>query len=92
MVKLTGTFVSGAFLSICSVNVNLANSLLLSCIIFPGGVVEGAFAYTGDITNPCRTKYDLRYYLDLADDLVKAGTHIIGIKVYTACVCICVFF
>jgi len=43
--------------------------------------VEGAIAYTGDISDPSRTKYNLQYYLDLADELVKAGTHIIGIKV-----------
>ena len=46
-----------------------------------GGVVEGAVAYTGDVSNPTRTKYNLQYYLDVADELVKAGTHIIGIKV-----------
>ena len=45
--------------------------------------MEGAIAYTGDVTNPARTKYNLQYYLDLADELVKAGTHIIGIKVNT---------
>jgi len=61
--------------------------------------VEGAFAYTGDVTDPSRTKYSLQYYLDLADQLVKAGTHIIGIKVHTvhlmypwACVRNCVCF
>jgi len=43
--------------------------------------VEGAIAYTGDVSNPTKTKYNLQYYLDLADELVKAGTHIIGIKV-----------
>jgi len=46
-----------------------------------GGVVEGSVAYTGDISDPSRTKYNLQYYLDIADELVKAGTHIIGIKV-----------
>lgn len=43
--------------------------------------MEGAIAYTGDVTDPTKTKYNLKYYLDLADELVKAGTHIIGIKV-----------
>lgn len=47
-----------------------------------GGVVEAAICYTGDVSNPDRvTKYDLRYYLDFADELVKAGTHILCIKV-----------
>ncbi|CAL1284612.1 unnamed protein product [Larinioides sclopetarius] len=45
-----------------------------------GGVVEAAISYTGDVSNPQRTKYDLNYYLNLSDELVKAGTHILCIK------------
>ncbi|GIY75433.1 pyruvate carboxylase, mitochondrial [Caerostris darwini] len=45
-----------------------------------GGVVEAAISYTGDVSNPKRTKYDLNYYLKLSDELVKAGTHILCIK------------
>ncbi|GFS64598.1 pyruvate carboxylase, mitochondrial [Trichonephila inaurata madagascariensis] len=45
-----------------------------------GGVVEAAISYTGDVSNPNRTKYDLNYYLNLSDELVKAGTHILCIK------------
>nr|CAD7440989.1 unnamed protein product [Timema bartmani] len=45
-----------------------------------GGVVEAAISYTGDLSDPSRTKYNLKYYLNLADELVKAGTHIICIK------------
>lgn len=45
-----------------------------------GGVVEAAISYTGDISDPNRTKYDLKYYVQLADELVKGGTHILGIK------------
>lgn len=45
-----------------------------------GGVIEAAISYSGDITDPKRTKYTLDYYLKLADELVKAGTHILGIK------------
>ena len=47
-----------------------------------GGVVEAAISYTGDISDPNKTKYDLKYYLDLTDELVKAGTHVLCIKVY----------
>lgn len=46
-----------------------------------GGVVEAAISYTGDVADPTRKKYDLQYYLNLADELVKAGTHILSIKV-----------
>jgi pyruvate carboxylase len=45
-----------------------------------GGVIEATMSYTGDVSDPNRTKYDLKYYLDLADQLVKANTHILGIK------------
>lgn len=45
-----------------------------------GGVVEAAISYTGDVADPSKTKYDLKYYLNLADQLVKAGTHVLCIK------------
>ncbi|XP_028031923.1 pyruvate carboxylase, mitochondrial isoform X1 [Bombyx mandarina] len=45
-----------------------------------GGVVEAAISYTGDVSDPSKTKYDLKYYTKLADDLVKAGTHVLAIK------------
>ncbi|XP_061200448.1 pyruvate carboxylase, mitochondrial [Neopsephotus bourkii] len=45
-----------------------------------GAVVEAALSYTGDVADPTRTKYSLQYYLDLARELVAAGTHILCIK------------
>lgn len=45
-----------------------------------GGVIEAAISYTGDVSDPSKKKYDLKYYLNLADELVKAGTHVLGIK------------
>ncbi|XP_060804065.1 pyruvate carboxylase, mitochondrial isoform X2 [Amyelois transitella] len=45
-----------------------------------GGVVEAAISYTGDVSDPSKKKYDLKYYLGLADELVKAGTHVLCIK------------
>ncbi|MGL4489234.1 MAG: pyruvate carboxylase [Rhizobiaceae bacterium] len=41
---------------------------------------EAAICYTGDILNPDRAKYDLKYYVNLAKDLEKAGAHIIALK------------
>ena len=46
-----------------------------------GGVVEAAISYTGDVSDPNKKKYDLKYYTNLADELVKAGTHVLAIKV-----------
>ncbi|KAF5397880.1 Pyruvate carboxylase a [Paragonimus heterotremus] len=45
-----------------------------------GGVVEGTFCYSGDVSSKKEEKYTLGYYLNLTDELVKAGTHILGIK------------
>lgn len=45
-----------------------------------GGIVEGAISYTGDVSDPTKTKYNLDYYLKLSDEIVKAGTHILCIK------------
>ncbi|RFC67712.1 MULTISPECIES: pyruvate carboxylase [Mesorhizobium] len=41
---------------------------------------EAAMCYTGDILDPERAKYDLRYYVELAKELEKAGAHIIAVK------------
>ena len=41
---------------------------------------EGAICYTGDLLDPDRAKYDLKYYVGLTRELEKAGAHIIGIK------------
>ncbi len=41
---------------------------------------EGAVCYTGDILDPARTKYSLKYYVKLAKELEKMGAHILAIK------------
>ncbi|WP_306111842.1 MULTISPECIES: pyruvate carboxylase [Roseovarius] len=43
-------------------------------------VLEAAICYTGDILDPNRAKYDLKYYLNMAKELKEAGTHILCIK------------
>ncbi len=45
-----------------------------------GKLCEGAMCYTGDILDPDRAKYSLKYYVGLAHELEAAGAHIIGIK------------
>lgn len=44
-----------------------------------GGVVEATVCYSGDMLNP-KKKYNLGYYMDLVEKIVKIGTHVIGIK------------
>ncbi|MCF6306036.1 MAG: pyruvate carboxylase [Rhodobacteraceae bacterium] len=45
-----------------------------------GKICEGAICYTGDILDPNRAKYDLKYYVDMGKDLRDAGAHILGLK------------
>ncbi len=45
-----------------------------------GAICEAAICYTGDILDPKRTKYSLKYYVKMAKDLEKMGTHILAIK------------
>jgi len=43
-------------------------------------VCEAAVCYTGDITDPNRAKYSLKYYVDKSKELEKMGAHILCIK------------
>ncbi len=43
-------------------------------------VAEGAICYTGDLLDPDRAKYDLKYYVGLAKELEAAGAHVLGLK------------
>ncbi|MFC9998156.1 pyruvate carboxylase [Nocardia sp. NPDC127526] len=43
-------------------------------------VAEVAMSYTGDLSNPNENLYTLDYYLKLAEQIVEAGAHVIGIK------------
>ncbi|MBU8877678.1 pyruvate carboxylase [Bacillus sp. FJAT-29790] len=45
-----------------------------------GKIAEAAICYTGDISDPAKTKYDLNYYKNLAKELENQGAHILGIK------------
>lgn len=45
-----------------------------------GGLAEVSLCYTGDILDVKRTKYDLKYYVQMAKDIENAGAHILAIK------------
>ncbi|MEM9032055.1 MAG: pyruvate carboxylase [Pseudomonadota bacterium] len=45
-----------------------------------GKILEASICYTGDLLDPDRAKYDLKYYVDMAKELEAAGTHILGLK------------
>ncbi|MGE5385960.1 MAG: pyruvate carboxylase [Betaproteobacteria bacterium] len=52
----------------------------MDAVVENGAICEGAICYTSDIFDAARPKYNLKYYVDMAKQLEKAGAHIIGIK------------
>ena len=52
----------------------------MDAVIDTGALCEGTLCYTGDLFDTTRPKYALKYYVDLAKQLEKAGAHILGIK------------
>ncbi len=66
----------------CVPNMQVAMDAVLSATPSHGvqPICEAAICYSGDITNPGRTKYSLKYYIDMAKQLEKMGAHILAIK------------
>ena len=52
----------------------------MEAVIAEGGICEASVCYTGDLQNPKRTKYDLKYYVGLAKELEQMGAHLLAIK------------
>ncbi|MBS1197290.1 MAG: pyruvate carboxylase [Proteobacteria bacterium] len=52
----------------------------MDAVIESGALCEAAICYTSDIFDAKRPKYNLKYYVDMAKQLEKAGAHVIGIK------------
>ncbi|SIS49549.1 pyruvate carboxylase [Phaeovulum vinaykumarii] len=52
----------------------------MDAVIESGKLCEGTICYTGDILDPDRAKYDLKYYIGMARDLEAAGAHVLGLK------------
>ncbi|GAX77798.1 hypothetical protein CEUSTIGMA_g5241.t1 [Chlamydomonas eustigma] len=52
----------------------------IDSVVKAGGIAEATLCYTGDLMDPTRTKYNLDYYLTLADQLVDHGVHSLAIK------------
>ncbi len=52
----------------------------MDAVLESGKLLEAAICYTGDINDPNRAKYDLKYYVGMAKDLEAAGAHILAIK------------
>jgi len=54
--------------------------IAMDAVVESGMICEAAICYTGDILNPKRQKYSLKYYVDLAKQLEKMGAHMLAVK------------
>ena len=52
----------------------------MDAVLETGKICEGTVCYTGDINDPDRAKYDLKYYVNMAKELRDAGSHVLGLK------------
>ena len=52
----------------------------MDAVIEANKVCEGTICYTGDLLDPNRAKYDLKYYVGMAKELKGAGAHVLGLK------------
>ena len=52
----------------------------MDAVIEADKVCEGVVCYTGDMLDPDRAKYDLKYYVALAKELEAVGAHVLGLK------------
>ncbi|MDC0738811.1 pyruvate carboxylase [Cognatishimia sp. SS12] len=52
----------------------------MDAVIEADKVCEGTICYTGDLLDPSRSKYDVKYYVGMAKELEAAGAHVLGLK------------
>ncbi len=50
-----------------------------------GRIVETSICYTGDVSDPRRKKFDLKYYVDLAKDTAAAARTCWRSRTWPAC-------
>jgi pyruvate carboxylase len=52
----------------------------MDAVIEQNKICEGTICYTGDLLDPDRSKYGLKYYIGMAKELEAAGAHVLGLK------------
>ena len=52
----------------------------MDAVLEANKLCEGTICYTGDMLDPARAKYDLKYYVERARELKSAGAHVLGLK------------
>jgi pyruvate carboxylase len=54
--------------------------IAMEAVLKSGALCEAAICYSGDLLDPSRTKYDLKYYVEMAKELERIGAHLLAIK------------
>lgn len=57
----------------------------MDAVLEENKLCEAAICYTGDILNPERAKYDLKYYVDLAKQVEKPARISLLLKTWRVC-------
>ena len=72
----------GSMFSASSIRLNWTANMkvAMEAVLETDAICEAAICYTGDILDPKRDKYSLKYYVKLAKELERMGTHILAIK------------
>jgi len=52
----------------------------MDAVVEANKLCEGTICYTGDMLNPDRAKYDLKYYVAMGKELKAGGAHVLGLK------------
>ena len=52
----------------------------MDAVVEANKICEATVCYTGDILDPNRAKYDIKYYVAMAKELEAAGAHVLGLK------------
>jgi pyruvate carboxylase len=52
----------------------------MEAVLKTDALCEASICYTGDLMNPGRPKYDLKYYVSMGKELERMGAHILAIK------------
>lgn len=52
----------------------------MEAVLKTDALCEAAICYTGDVLDKSRTKYSLKYYVELAKELEQMGAHLLAIK------------
>jgi pyruvate carboxylase len=63
-------------------SLNYTDNLLfgIDAVRAANGVVEATICYSGDVSDPKKTKYTLDYYVDLTTKLVEHGIDVLAVK------------